>query len=36
MAKTKWIIENHKPTPLDDKVKEELKSIIKAAEKERS
>jgi len=36
VTKTKWIIENHKPKPLDDAVKEELKSIIKAAEKEHS
>ncbi|GAG24564.1 unnamed protein product, partial [marine sediment metagenome] len=32
--KIKWILENHKPKPLDEKVKEELKRIIKTAEKE--
>jgi len=34
IEKVKWILKNHKPKPLDDKVKEELKRILKAAEKE--
>ncbi len=34
VEKVKWILENHRPTPLDDKVTDELKKIIARAEKE--
>jgi trimethylamine--corrinoid protein Co-methyltransferase len=34
IAKIKWILKNHVPVPLDNKLKEELKAIIRAAEAE--
>ncbi len=34
IEKIKWILKNHVPEPLEKKLKEELKSIIKAAEAE--
>jgi len=34
IEKTKWILENHKPVPLDESVKQKLVEIIKTAEKE--
>jgi trimethylamine--corrinoid protein Co-methyltransferase len=34
IAKIKWILKNHVPEPLDEKLKEELKTIIRAAEAE--
>jgi trimethylamine--corrinoid protein Co-methyltransferase len=33
VEKVRWILQNHKPKPLDDKVTKELRRIIKAAEK---
>ena len=32
LAKTRWILENHKPKPLDEEAARELKRIIKTAE----
>jgi trimethylamine--corrinoid protein Co-methyltransferase len=32
LEKTKWILKNHKPKPLDEKAANELKQIIKTAE----
>ena len=34
VEKVKWILSNHEPNPLEDKVKNEFTKIIKAAEKE--
>jgi trimethylamine--corrinoid protein Co-methyltransferase len=34
LEKTKWILKNHKPKPLDEKAANELKRIIKTAEDE--
>jgi trimethylamine--corrinoid protein Co-methyltransferase len=34
IEKTKWILKNHKPKPLDEKAADELKRIIKTAENE--
>jgi trimethylamine--corrinoid protein Co-methyltransferase len=34
IEKVRWILENHKPNPLDEKAKKELERIIKAAERE--
>ena len=36
LEKVKWILENHKPVPLDEVVKRELRRIVKAAEHELS
>ncbi len=36
VEKTKWIIQNHKPVPLDEEVHKELKRIIETAEQESS
>ena len=34
LDKTKWILKNHQPKPLDEKAADELKRILKAAEDE--
>jgi len=34
VEKVQWILKNHKPKPLGEKIEEELGKIIKAAEKE--
>jgi len=34
VEKIKWILKNHRPKPLDEKVKRELKRIMKSAEEE--
>jgi trimethylamine--corrinoid protein Co-methyltransferase len=34
MDEVRWILENHKPAPLDGKIKAEMERIIKAAERE--
>jgi trimethylamine--corrinoid protein Co-methyltransferase len=36
IEKIQWILENHKPKPLDEKVKKEMSKIIKLAEEELS
>jgi trimethylamine--corrinoid protein Co-methyltransferase len=32
VEKIEWILKNHKPKPLDEKVKKEMSKIIKSAE----
>jgi len=34
LDKTKWILKNHKPKPLDENAADELKRIINTAEDE--
>lgn len=34
VEKVRWILENHRPRPLDDRIRKELERIIKTAERE--